>query len=111
MRDYSQSFGWPTSRGLPGGNYLDTRRAKKKVSKEKGDPMVRVPPLRCGQPPVLAESGIELDSLRSESLALIRFRLRSSAQPDGWGKSKVGDKNPEQKKRAALLLRESPQTG
>ncbi len=46
--------------------------------------MVRVPPLRCGQPAVLAENGVELDSLRSESLALIRFRLRSSAQPDGW---------------------------
>jgi hypothetical protein len=48
--------------------------------------MVWVPPLRCGQPPVLAESGVELElaSLR-QSLALIRFRLRSSAQPDGWG--------------------------
>ena|GEM_PF-4399295 len=38
-----------------------------------------------GQPAVLAENEVELDSLRSESLALIRFRLRSSAQPDGWG--------------------------
>ncbi|MDP1888135.1 hypothetical protein, partial [Polaromonas sp.] len=49
--------------------------------------MVWVPPLRYGQPPVLAESGVELElaSLR-QSLALIRFRLRSSAQPDGWGK-------------------------
>jgi hypothetical protein len=46
--------------------------------------MVWVPPLRCGQPAVLAENGVELDSLRSESLALIRFRLRSSAHPDGW---------------------------
>jgi hypothetical protein len=42
-------------------------------------------PFACaqGQPAVLAENGVELDSLRSESLALIRFRLRSSAQPDG----------------------------
>ncbi len=49
--------------------------------------MVWVPPLRCGQPPVLAESGVELElaALR-QSLALIHFRLRSSAQPDGWGK-------------------------
>ncbi len=48
--------------------------------------MVWVPPLRCGQPPVLAESGVELElaTLR-QSLALIHFRLRSSAQPDGWG--------------------------
>jgi hypothetical protein len=48
--------------------------------------MVWDPPLRCGQPAVLAESGAELElaSLR-QSLVLIRFRLRSSAQPDGWG--------------------------
>jgi hypothetical protein len=48
--------------------------------------MVRVPPLRCGQPAVLAENGVELElaALR-QSLALIRFRLRSSARPDGWG--------------------------
>ena len=48
--------------------------------------MVWVPPHRYGQPPVLAESGVELElaTLR-QSLALIRFRLRSSAQPDGWG--------------------------
>jgi hypothetical protein len=46
--------------------------------------MVWVLPLRSRQPAVLAENGVELDSLRSESLALIRFRLRSSAQPDGW---------------------------
>ncbi len=48
--------------------------------------MVWVPPLRCGQPAVLAESGAELElaSLR-QSLVLIRFRLCSSAQPDGWG--------------------------
>ena len=48
--------------------------------------MVWFPSLRCGQPAVLAESGaeLELDSLR-QSLVLIRFCLRSSAQPDGWG--------------------------
>ncbi len=48
--------------------------------------MVRVPSLRCGQPAVLAENGVELElaSLR-QSLALIRFRLCSSARPDGWG--------------------------
>ena len=49
--------------------------------------MVWVPPLRCGQPAVLTESGAELElaSLR-QSLVLIRFRLCSSAQPDGWEK-------------------------
>jgi hypothetical protein len=35
---------------------------------------------------VLAGNGVELElaALR-QSLALIHFRLRSSAQPDGWG--------------------------
>ncbi len=49
--------------------------------------MVWVPPLRSGQPAVLAENGagLELAALR-QSPVLIRFRLRSSAQPDGWGK-------------------------
>ncbi len=49
--------------------------------------MVWVPALRYGQPAVLGKSGVELElaSLR-QSLALIRFDLRSSAQPDGfWG--------------------------
>ncbi len=48
--------------------------------------MVWDPSLRYGQPAVLAENGVELElaALR-QSLALIRFRLRSSAQPDGWG--------------------------
>ena len=44
-----------------------------------------------GQPAVLAESGAELElaSLR-QSLVLIHFRLRSSAQPDGWGIANAG---------------------
>jgi hypothetical protein len=46
---------------LPGGNSLSFCVAKKKVSKEKGDPMVWVPPLRYGQPPVLTENGVELE--------------------------------------------------
>jgi hypothetical protein len=47
--------------------------------------MVWVLPLRSRQPPVLAESGVELElaALR-QSLVLIRFRLCSSAQPDEW---------------------------
>ncbi|MES2384408.1 MAG: hypothetical protein V4593_07660 [Pseudomonadota bacterium] len=51
----------PVGRGLPGGNSLSFCVAKKKVSKEKGDPMVWVPPLRYGQPAVLAENGAELE--------------------------------------------------
>ncbi len=49
--------------------------------------MVWDPSLRYGQPPVLVKSGVELElaALR-QSLALIRFCLRSSAQPDGWEK-------------------------
>jgi hypothetical protein len=33
----------------------------KKSTQKKGDPMVWVPPLRCGQPAVLAENGVELE--------------------------------------------------
>jgi hypothetical protein len=108
----------PASRGLPGGNSLSFCVAKKKVSKEKGDPMVWVPSLRCGQPAVLAKSGVllELASLK-QSQALIRFCLRSSAQPDGWGKRRqtpiriqIPNSHPECRKRAALQGRESQQT-
>ena len=53
--------GEPTSRGLPGGNSLFFCVAKRKVSKRKGDPMVWVPPLRCGRPAVLAANGVELE--------------------------------------------------
>ncbi|VTU38975.1 hypothetical protein E5CHR_04959 [Variovorax sp. PBL-E5] len=59
--------------------------ASPKESKQrKGDPTVRVPPLRCGQPAVLAFRGVSLKlaSLR-QSRALIRERLRSSARTEG----------------------------
>ncbi|GAB3469702.1 hypothetical protein GCM10011496_01810 [Polaromonas eurypsychrophila] len=74
--------------------------------------MVWVPALRYGQPAVLAENGVELElaALR-QSLARIRFRLRSSAQPDGWGRrpntNTKTEFNPECRKRAALPARES----
>jgi hypothetical protein len=70
----------------PAGDSLSLASPRESKQRE-GDPMGWVPALRCGQPAVLAESGVELElaSLR-QSLALIRFRLRSSAQPDGWGK-------------------------
>ena len=60
--------------------------AKSKVSKRKGDPAVCVPPLRCGQPAVLASSGVplELAALR-QSRALIHLKLRSSAHTEGVG--------------------------
>jgi hypothetical protein len=69
----------------PAGDSLSLASPRESKQRE-GDPMVWVPSLRCGQPAVLAESGVELElaALR-QSLALIRFRLRSSAQPDGWG--------------------------
>ncbi|MDO9357443.1 MAG: hypothetical protein Q7T70_00445, partial [Polaromonas sp.] len=59
---------------------------QKKVSKEKATPL-SASTLRCRcerQPAVLAANGVELElaSLR-QSLALIHFRLRSSARPDG----------------------------
>jgi len=70
----------------PAGDSLSLASPRESKQRE-GDPMVWVPPLRCGQPAVLAENGagLELASLR-QSPVLIRFRLCSSAQPDGWGK-------------------------
>jgi hypothetical protein len=56
-----QPIGVPASRGLPGGNSLSFCVAKKKVSKEKGDPMVWVLPLRSRQPAVLGKSGVSLE--------------------------------------------------
>jgi hypothetical protein len=56
--------------------------------------MVRVPSaalrgnLRCW---AKTGAGLELAALR-QSPVLIRFRLRSSAQPDGWGKTNAGTK-------------------
>jgi hypothetical protein len=69
----------------PAGDSLSLASPRESKQRE-GDPMVWDPSLRCGQPAVLAESGVELElaTLR-QSLALIHFRLRSSAQPDGWG--------------------------
>ena len=105
----------PAGRGLPGGNSLFFCVAKRKVSKRKGDPMVWVPTLRFGQPAVLAESGValELAALR-QSRALIRFRLCSSAKPDGWSERKTASKyriqSPESGKREALTGRESQGT-
>jgi hypothetical protein len=47
---------------LPGGNSLSFCVAKKKVSKEKGDPMVWVPFAGAqGRPAVLAKNGVELE--------------------------------------------------
>jgi hypothetical protein len=37
-------------------SYANTNSTQKK-----GDPKVWVPPLRCGQPPVLGKSGVELE--------------------------------------------------
>ena len=52
--------------------------------------MVWVPLLRCGQPAVLNKSGVrhKLGYRLRQVPALIRFCLRSSAQPDGLGEWK-----------------------
>jgi hypothetical protein len=80
----SCAFGKP---GLAPAGDLLFFASPKKPKEKKGDPMVWVPSLRYGQAAVRAASGVELKlaALR-QSLALIRFRLCSSAQPDGWGK-------------------------
>ena len=63
----------------------------KKPKEKKGDPTVCVPPLRCGQPGVLASSGVplKLAALR-QSQALIHLKLRSSAQTEGFCGGGVG---------------------
>ena len=61
----------------------------KESKPRKSDPTDCVPSLRCGQPAVLAPSGVslELASLR-QSRALIRWPLRSSAPPEGNPKTR-----------------------
>ena len=92
----SRVLGLPASRGLPGGNSLSFCVAKKKVSKEKGDPAVCVPPLRYGQPAVLGPdgAGLELATLR-QSPVLVRLALRSSAHTEGWWRrERIRDRAP-----------------
>ena len=49
----------------PAAQLLSFCFAKKKVTKEKGDPTGRVPPLRCGQPVMLGRGAALPNSLRS----------------------------------------------
>ena|GEM_PF-3605630 len=82
-------------RESPGGDSLSF--ASPKESKQrKGDPAVCVPSLRYGQPAVLASGGVRANSLHFVSLkqraALIRLKLRSSAQTEGVGEKP--DRNP-----------------
>ena len=67
----------------PAGDSLSFASPKESKPR-KSDPTGCVPSLRCGQPAVLASSGVslELASLR-QSRALIRWPLRSSAHPEG----------------------------
>jgi hypothetical protein len=69
----------------PAGDLLFFASPKKRRQK-KGDPTVCVPPLRCGQPAVLAFRGVspKLASLK-QGRALIRETLRSSAHTEGLG--------------------------
>ena len=70
--------------------------------------MVWVPPLRYGQPAVLAENGVELElaALR-QSLALIRFCLRSSAQPDGLGETNADAETLAARSASSRITRQS----
>ena len=69
----------------PAGDSLSFASPKESKPR-KSDPTGCVPSLRCGQPAVLASSGVslELASLR-QSRALIRWPLRSSAHTEGMG--------------------------
>ncbi|RYF40825.1 MAG: hypothetical protein EOO25_11580, partial [Comamonadaceae bacterium] len=66
--------------------------AKKKVSKEKGDPAVCVPSLRCGQPAVLGlKRGLQNSPLARTTAALIRFKpARLGAGRRGLEKFGIG---------------------
>ena len=67
----------------PAGDSLSFASPKESKPR-KSDPTGCVPSLRCGQPAVLASSGVSLKlaSLK-QSRALIRWPLRSSAHPEG----------------------------
>jgi len=79
-------FAWVEAGGRgvrPAAQWLSFASPKESPQR-KGAPTGCVPALRCGQPAVLASSGVslELAALR-QSRALIRWPLRSSAQPEG----------------------------
>ena len=79
-------------RGSPGGDSLFFASPKKSKQK-KGDPS-----LRDGHPAVLALSGVRANSLHCVALkqraALIRLKLRSSAQPEGLVRMRNQDRTP-----------------
>ena len=101
----------PTSRDSPRrATYFSLLRQrnlrKRKATRWSGS--FRFAPGNCG---ARQKWGLARTRLRlKQSRALIRFCLRSSAQPDGWKRRQLPNVrtiHPEQKKRAALLLRES----
>ncbi|ADU34664.1 hypothetical protein Varpa_0442 [Variovorax paradoxus EPS] len=69
----------------PAGDLLSFASPKERKQR-KGDPAVCVPPLRCGQPAVLAFRGVRRTRFAQTAAALIRETLRSSAHTEGlWG--------------------------
>ena len=94
-------FAWIAGRGLPGGNSLFFCFAKRKVSKRKGDPKSGSPALRYGATCAarLRRGQKQLASLK-HVFALIRLRLRCSAQPHGEVRNtKTEDKGDKYKTR------------
>ncbi|MGF6349765.1 hypothetical protein QF040_004478 [Variovorax sp. W2I14] len=80
-----ESFFFPRPGLAPAGDLLSFASPKERKQR-KGDPAVCDPPLRCGQPAVLAFRGVspKLASLK-QGRALIRETLRSSAHTEGLG--------------------------
>ncbi len=114
---HSRVGGLPASRGLPGSNSLFFCVAKRKVSKRKGDPMVRVPcaalrgNLRCS-----LKAGSRSNSPSAQTIAIpdpllpvLLGPARRVGEEDQQPNANTGF-NPEHEKRAALLVRESQQT-
>ena len=86
---------WQRAGSLPRAAGRDMRPAAqslffaspKESNQKKGDPAVRVPSLRYGQPVVLTAGGSAQTRLRlKQCAALIRLQLRSSARPEGRGR-------------------------
>lgn len=76
----------PAGREWPGGHFLSFASPKERKQR-KGEPAVCVRQQSCGQPAVLASAGVslELGYRLKQSRALIRLKLRSSAQTEGPG--------------------------
>ena len=85
---YCMPLPWAGAGSRPGSRGPFLCNSPKKRAAKKGDPAIRVPSLRCGQPagslPTGKRSNSPLARLK-QSRFLIRWQLRSSARLEGCG--------------------------